>query len=389
MKEFFKALLQTISAFFCIASLLAICFFCCTAYAIPVDRMCKVYASSLNLVVLLFSMMLLLVFVADDAFWEHLCSKLNRNTEEEGKSQLNERDYKAAKIKCALYLLPVSIVITELTLYAISELGRFSISLETYLIGSAVIVLALFFGMMLRRDFISGEWNKASAEHKKPWLRYTAMALCVISAIVFVPRAYARISTYNSYWEGSPQTSFSFEYRVNDKDILTVRNVDGYSAESYISYLDQIPETVLTKLVEDGWTICIDSNHLAEFSWQSNGKRRGPLYYSMTDYPNKTIIASFEYPMVQEIGRFCYNEISDKETAEQLFSAEARKLADNGSGLEIPEGYLESAESYLIFCFTKYVTAQNDNNAMVQLAQAIPLTFDYIVENIAAKGNTQ
>lgn len=396
MKDFFKVIVHVILSLICFLSLLAIYNFCTTAYILPVERMCRVYAFSLWWVSLLFSLMLVLVFAIDDAVWEHIGGNEIKSTkrtvqirkanpteakgfrslfaiyEEEPTdiAQAQQAVYKKAKLKCALQLLPVYIVLAELTLYAVSELGHLTCSVETYLLFGGATALMLSMGMFFRRSILCGELNQALTTRQKMALRCIVTAACAISALLLVPSAAGRITTYNMYWEGSPRTPYSFTYKVCDGCDLSVENIDGFREDLYTSDFDLLPRKVLSKFAEDGWTIRIDSNYLAERSWQSNGKRYGPLFYAITDYTSKTVIAHSAYFAMQEIGRYCYDEIADKETVDQLFATEAESFRTDSAEQEISQGApFENAEHFFAFCFAKYAVAQDNVKAETHLAR--------------------
>ena len=404
MKENIKAFAHVVSTFVCILSLLALLYFCSTAYALPVERMCRVYVFQLRWVALLFSVMLILIFTIDDAIWGHVWGK---NAPQEKISQADpsqgniaayfrkvftpyeadddlptlteQRTYKKAKLKSALLLLPASMALTGITLYAVSELGRMSICLDTYLILSAVITLVLFLYMMFRRDILCGELNQTLSTRKKMHIRCAVTALCVGAALLFVPKAADRIATYNMYWEGSPKTPFTFEYKVNENCTLPVENVDGFRENYFVEQFDLLPRKVLSKFVEDGWTIRIDSNYLAEYSWRTNGKRYGPLFYAITDYPSKTVITHSYNPAIHEIGRYCYSEFANAETVNRLFTAEAEKLRADSVGEDLSKVFsFETAEDFYASCFMEYVMTQDNEKAIDHLAQVIPLTYAYL-----------
>lgn len=405
MKEYVKSFIEIITNLLCFLSLLALYFFCFTAYAIPINRMCRVYVFQLRWVVLLFSMMMVLIFAIDDAIWEYIWGK---NATQDGISQAKpqgniaayfkkiftpyetdddiqilteQKAYRKAKLKSALLLLPISIALTEITLYAVSELGRLTLRLETYLLFSGAITLVLFLLMMFRRDILCGEVNRTLTAHEKIWIRCIVTVLCVGSALLFVPRASDRIGTYNMYWEGTPQTPFTFEYKVDDTCALSVENIDGFHEDYFVQQFDLLPKNILSKFVEDGWAIRIDSNYLAEYSWQNNGKRYGPLFYAVSDYPNKTIITHSYNPAIHELGRYCYNEFADKETVNQLFAAEAEKLRADSIGEELAKanGFsLETAEGFFANCFAEYAMARDNEKLQEHLIHLIPLTYDYL-----------
>ena len=411
MKENFKAFFQAVSTFVCILALLSLYFFCFTAYAIPVERMCRVYVFQLRWVVLLFSAMLILIFAIDDAIWDHIWTngkevemkndvrpKVSERNETSGIKKLiglyaeNEEDiedeeptlarqkaYRKAKMKSALLLLPVSVLLTEITLYALSELGRLNLWLDTYLLFSGIITLTLFLFMMFRRDIMCWDVNRTLTEHEKIRIRCIVTILCVGSALLFVPRASDRIGTYNMYWEGTPQTPFTFEYKVDENCSLPVENVDGFQEDYFVEQFDLLPRKVLSKFVKDGWTIRIDSNYLAEYSWKSNGKRYGPLFYAITDYPSKTVITHSYNPAIHEIGRYCYSEFANAETVNRLFTAEAEKLCADSIGEDRSKDFsFETAEGFYASCFMEYVMAQDNEKARDHLAQVIPLTYAYL-----------
>lgn len=406
MKEYVKSFIEIITNLLCFLSLLAIYFFCFIAYAIPINRMCRVYVSQLRWVVLLFSMMMVLIFAIDDAIWKHIWGEnavqevtsqakpTQRNiaacfkkiftpyeTDDNILTPAEHKAYKKAKLKSALLLLPVSIALTELTLYAVSELGRLTIRLNTYLLFSGTITLALFLLMIFRRDILYRECNWALTPREKIRIRCIVTILCVGSALLFVPRASDRIGTYNMYWEGSPQTPFTFEYQVDDTCALSVENIDGFHEDYFVQQFDLLPKNILSKFVRDGWTIRIDSNYLAEYSWQNNGKRYGPLFYAVSDYPSKTIITHSYNPAIHEIGRYCYNEFADKETVNQLFAAEAEKLRADSIGEELTKakGFsLETAEGFFANCFVEYTMARDNEKMQEYLIHLIPLTYDYL-----------
>lgn len=120
---------------------------------------------------------------------------------------------------------------------------------------------------------------------------------------------------------------------------------------------------------------------LPEYSWQSNGKRYGPLFYAITDFPSKTIITHSPFAMMHEFALYSYDQVVDNETVEQLFTNEAEQLRADliGEDLSKAKGFfLEKPEDFYANCFMEYIMAQDNEKASAHLAQVIPLTYAYL-----------
>lgn len=378
MKEILKGFIQSgIELLFCF-SLLSILVFVFVAYVIPVDRMCGVDVHQLHLMVLIGSSLFMAAPAIGDIVRD--CLRDDRRVEETDNEK--QRVTKEAGHEKTLWQVPIPIVLTEIALYAINETCDISISLEKYLIISGAIALFLFFWMALRRRVLYGAFSQGLTKRQKLCLVGTTIALCAGLTVLIVPRAADRIRTYSMYWEGSPQTPYTFEYPVNDTRVLIVENMDGgHAAPYYFKYFDLLPGNVLSEFAEEGWKIRIDSNYLAEYSWQKNGKRYGPLTYATTDRQGKTIITHSCIPAIFEIGRYCYNSIADKEKVEKLYAAEAGNISPGNVEGELYSGEsFTDPEEFFAASFQKYVLAKGNNALGAQLAQKIPMTTAYLEE---------
>ncbi len=132
------------------------------------------------------------------------------------------------------------------------------------------------------------------------------IALLTVAFMLYVPQTITRMETYSSYWDGGHGTPYVFEYEIDDTCKMKIDNKNGLSSDGYVRVLDQFSKEELRNFADSGWVIVIDSDYLAEHSWQESGKKYIPeeQYRSLRDDSHKKIYVANSYAMQQELVKF-------------------------------------------------------------------------------------
>ena len=166
----------------------------------------------------------------------------------------------------------------------------------------------------------------------------------------------------------------SQEYHVDEPPVLSefpIQNNAGVNMNDFLLALQEVPEPVLQKFKDKGWTYTVDFDYMAALS-----KKLRMSCIGATSYADKTIYVSSAKATFHEFGHFIDSIVNDSTEWEKLYHAEASE--------SILRDYAKTnSREYFADCFAYWVLYSGNEKRMEVFRNTAPQTYAYM-EKLAA-----
>lgn len=135
----------------------------------------------------------------------------------------------------------------------------------------------------------------------------------------------------------------------------------------YLLEIQKIPETILYKFLENGWSYCIDSDYVDDF-----GVRIGMECAGCCSYKNKTIYVKFDYATIHEFGHFYHRIAYNVSSFKDIY------VKESDSARSVLGDYAATNENeYFAEAFAYWINWADDETMMASFAQSAPETYEF------------
>lgn len=149
-------------------------------------------------------------------------------------------------------------------------------------------------------------------------------------------------------------------------EAVSIENVDGVCLDEVSAELKLVPEPILARFADDGWTVRMDREYLERLS-----ENYGYTCIAATSYRNRGIYLTAASSLVHEFGHFLHYALGFPQETEALFEAEARNAAF------LRDHARSNFREYFADCFAYWIKNREDADAMTLFAREAPETFCY------------
>ena len=165
------------------------------------------------------------------------------------------------------------------------------------------------------------------------------------------------------------------EYHVDEPPVLSefpIQNNAGVNMNDFLLALQEVPEPVLQKFKDKGWTYTVDFDYMAALS-----KKLRMSCIGATSYADKTIYVSSAKATFHEFGHFIDSIVNDSTEWEKLYQAEASE--------SILRDYAKTnSREYFADCFAYWITYSGSTKHMEFFRDTAPQTYAYMEELVVS-----
>ncbi len=246
--------------------------------------------------------------------------------------------------------------------------------LLTAFAGSSVILLILLW--LVNRKVIRIRHGS--------FLKYASGALIVIAAIAcikVIPDSWKRVDIYKMFFpEGySGYETEQFTYELPNGDPLSVYGPSSEQGKQEIlNDLNLYASSIYDELAADNWTISVDPQRLAEYSY-THSEQKNVVFYSFISPETKELVVCSSRYLPNALAMYYSSEHPDD--IQKLYDSDAEAILERG---RVNEAFNGSAGLYFSYAY-RYITENRANlsveNAgkLQEFAGAAHDTYSYII----------